>query len=106
MMEFPEHFGATPSTIFHHGNIGVAIFFVISGFIIFIVTFNADLSTKVTLKEFAIKRLLRIVPFLDLSPKNSTMNLMRFPDNVTQWRFQHEEEALFRRADHQGNQAA
>jgi hypothetical protein len=43
---------------------------------------------------------------LDLSPKNRTMTTMRFPDNVTQWRFQHEEEALFRRADHQGNQAA
>ena len=27
------------------------------------------------------------------------MNLMRFPDNVTQWRFQYEEEALQRRTD-------
>ena len=36
----------------------------------------------------------------DLSPKNRTMISMRFPDNVTQWRFQHEEEALQRRADH------
>jgi hypothetical protein len=36
----------------------------------------------------------------DLSPKNRTMTTMRFPDNVTQWRFQHEEEALQRRTDH------
>lgn len=35
----------------------------------------------------------------DLSPKNRTMTTMRFPDNVTQWRFQHEE-ALQRRTDH------
>jgi len=34
------------------------------------------------------------------------MNLMSFPANVTQWRFQHEEEAFFRKVDHQGSQAA
>jgi len=36
----------------------------------------------------------------DLSPKIRTMTTMRFPDNVTQWRFQHEEEALQRRTDY------
>ena len=41
----------------------------------------------------------------DLSPKNNTMTLMRFPINWRQWRSQHEE-TLQRRANHQGNQAA
>jgi hypothetical protein len=30
----------------------------------------------------------------DLSPKISAMTMMRFPDKLPQWRFQHEEEAL------------
>ena len=43
--------------------------------------------------------LLHLMQF-DLSPQNRTMTTMRFPDNVTQWRFQHEEETLQRRTDH------
>ncbi|MFK8028943.1 MAG: transposase [Gammaproteobacteria bacterium] len=45
-------------------------------------------------------------PFIpgDLSPDIRTMNLMRFPVTLTEWRF-HNEEAVYRRIDHQGDQA-
>lgn len=41
----------------------------------------------------------------DLLPKNKTMTSMRFPIKCMQWRSNHEE-ALYRRADHQSDQAA
>ncbi len=41
----------------------------------------------------------------DLSPKNNTMTLMRFPINWQQWRSQNEK-TLQRRTNHQGHQAA
>lgn len=64
MMAFPEYFGATPSDRLAYGYIGVPIFFVISGFIISVVSLREDLTSRVSAIEFVRKRVLRIVPFM------------------------------------------
>ncbi|WP_161599138.1 hypothetical protein [Alteromonas sp. RKMC-009] len=55
--------------------------------------------------DLALDRKINFFVDIDLSPKNNTMTLMRFPINWRQWRSQHEE-TLQRRANYQGNQAA
>jgi exopolysaccharide production protein ExoZ len=64
MMGMPQYFGRGPSQSLVFGQIGVDIFFVISGFIITLVSLGPDLEPRLTLTEFLRRRFVRIVPFL------------------------------------------
>jgi hypothetical protein len=64
-------------------------------------------GVKVAMKLIGINTLLAPLSSRigDLSPKFKTMNSMRFPIILAIWRSQYEE-AIFRRTNHQGHQAA
>jgi exopolysaccharide production protein ExoZ len=64
MMRFPQYFGASPFGMVDLGLFGVGIFFVISGFVIAIVSLDAKARPKLSPGQFALKRFLRIVPFM------------------------------------------
>lgn len=64
MMGKPENFGAVPYPVHMWGGFGVAIFFVISGFIIAYVTLDSDLRPKIGIGEYAWRRFVRIMPFV------------------------------------------
>jgi exopolysaccharide production protein ExoZ len=64
MMRYPQYFGASPFGMVDLGLFGVGVFFVISGFVIAIVTLDAKLQPKMSVGQFGLKRFLRIVPFM------------------------------------------
>lgn len=64
MMRYPRYFGVSPFDIKDAGIFGVTIFFVISGFIIAIVSLDDDLAPRLAISNFAWRRFVRIVPFL------------------------------------------
>lgn len=60
-----EYFGIIPNQIQKYGWIGVDIFFVISGFIISIVSLSeSSVNPKIDIKTFFTNRFIRIVPFM------------------------------------------
>jgi exopolysaccharide production protein ExoZ len=64
LMRFPEYFGTSPFALENLGGFGVSIFFVISGFIIAIVSLGPTGEAVVTPGQFAARRFRRIVPFM------------------------------------------
>lgn len=60
----PRYFGAVPLGIYTVGHFGVTIFFVISGFIITLVSLRPDLTAAVSRRDFFVRRFVRIFPFL------------------------------------------
>jgi len=64
MMRYPEYFGASPLRLVNIGLFGVAIFFVISGFIMAVVALGPNLEPTVSTRTFILRRFLRIVPFM------------------------------------------
>lgn len=64
VMGHAEYFGRTPMQIPTIGGFGVAVFFVISGFIIVIVSLDATLTPRFGRLEYARRRFLRIIPFM------------------------------------------
>jgi peptidoglycan/LPS O-acetylase OafA/YrhL len=64
MMRYPEYFGASPFVMPDIGGFGVGVFFVISGFIIVIVTLDASGKAKMGIRDYAWRRFIRIVPFM------------------------------------------
>ncbi len=64
LMGMSQYLGRMPSQSLGFGRIGVDIFFVISGFIIALVSLREDLSPRLPLAEFLRRRFVRIVPFL------------------------------------------
>jgi peptidoglycan/LPS O-acetylase OafA/YrhL len=64
MMRYPQYFQKSPFALHDAGLFGVAIFFVISGFIIAISSLRSDMGPRFTRPEFAHRRFVRIVPFL------------------------------------------
>ncbi|MET4389271.1 exopolysaccharide production protein ExoZ [Bradyrhizobium sp. F1.4.3] len=61
LVSLPPSYGESPFLLAETGLFGVAIFFVISGFIITIVSFGPIRST---LAEFFLRRFVRIIPFM------------------------------------------
>lgn len=64
IMAHPEYFGAAPLPLQNTGVFGVAVFFVISGFIISIVSLAPDGSAKLSISTFLSRRFRRIIPFM------------------------------------------
>ncbi len=64
MMSHPEFFSRSPFGFELTGEFGVAIFFVISGFIIAYVSMDAQLAPRLATREFAWRRAIRILPFM------------------------------------------
>lgn len=64
MMSHAEFFGRSPFPIAQTGLFGVAVFFVISGFIIVYVSLKPDMQPRIALPDFAFRRFVRIVPFM------------------------------------------
>ena len=67
MMRYPQYFGTSPASLSLIGLFGVAVFFVISGFIITIVCFDRDERQTVSARGFFKRRFVRIVPFMWLA---------------------------------------
>jgi exopolysaccharide production protein ExoZ len=67
MMGNPKNFGVSPYPLRDSGTFGVAVFFVISGFIIANVSLNRDWRPRLSLKDYAWRRYIRIMPFLWVS---------------------------------------
>lgn len=61
LVSLPPSYGESPFLLAETGLFGVAIFFVISGFIITIVSFGPIRSTRT---EFFLRRFVRIIPFM------------------------------------------
>lgn len=61
LVSLPPSYGESPFALAETGLFGVAIFFVISGFIITIVSFGPTRSTRA---EFFVRRFVRIIPFM------------------------------------------
>lgn len=61
LVSLPPSYGYSPFQLAETGLFGVAVFFVISGFIITIVSLG---SSRVSLNEFVTRRFLRIIPFM------------------------------------------
>lgn len=66
MSRFPKYFNFNIlSGYFDLGDVGVQLFFVISGFIIVYVSVETGtLKSKIGIKDFFLKRLIRIIPFM------------------------------------------
>ncbi len=65
MMGFPRYFGAMPMpSVQPAANFAVAVFFVISGFIIVTTSLDAGATPAVARREFLRRRAVRILPFL------------------------------------------
>lgn len=64
MMRYPEYFGASPYSARDLGGFGVAVFFVISGFIIVTSTLTEKLTPRIDGREYARRRFVRILPFM------------------------------------------
>jgi exopolysaccharide production protein ExoZ len=64
MMSISEYFGRSPAGFLVYGAVGVPIFFVISGFIIAVVSLDRSLNGRLTIGEFYRRRFARIVPFM------------------------------------------
>lgn len=65
MMRFPEYFGASPFPDMETlGRFGVGVFFVISGFIIVLVSLDAEGRARTSRRHFLWRRFVRIVPFM------------------------------------------
>jgi exopolysaccharide production protein ExoZ len=64
MMRHPQYFGSSPLPISEVGGFGVAVFFVISGFIIVLTALSEDTRPAMRRGEFAWRRFVRIVPFM------------------------------------------
>jgi len=64
MMSHREFFGASPLSIIDFGAFGVALFFIVSGFIIAYVSLDDDLTPRLSASSFARRRFMRIVPFM------------------------------------------
>lgn len=64
IMAFTEYSGRSPGTFLSYGAVGVPIFFIISGFIIAVISLNRDLKPILTIGEFFRRRFVRIVPFM------------------------------------------
>lgn len=62
----PHYFGGAPSALVH-GGVGVDLFFLISGFIISVVSLGEDLRPSVSAASYAWKRFVRIVPMMWLA---------------------------------------
>lgn len=60
-------YGRSPHAVLRFGYVGVPIFFVISGFIIAVVSLDHKFAPRLSSRDFATKRLLRIVPFMWLA---------------------------------------
>lgn len=60
----PRHFGRVPLALYGFGHFGVTMFFAISGFIITLVSLRPDLTPAISRRDFAVRRFVRIVPFL------------------------------------------
>jgi exopolysaccharide production protein ExoZ len=60
----PEYYGGVANPFLLAGWVGVPIFFVISGFIITIVSLRPDLTPRMSVGDFFWRRFARIVPFL------------------------------------------
>ncbi|WP_158266474.1 acyltransferase family protein [Allosphingosinicella deserti] len=67
MMRYPRYFHQSPFDIREAGVFGVTVFFAISGFIIAIVSLDGDLRARLTIRDFAWRRFVRIMPFLWLA---------------------------------------
>lgn len=63
LMARPEYFGSSPGDLTELGIFGVACFFVISGYIIVLVSLNERMEPAISLSNYARRRFLRIVPF-------------------------------------------
>lgn len=61
LVSLPPSYGESPFRLAETGLFGVAIFFVISGFIITIVSFG---QIRATIAEFFLRRFVRIIPFM------------------------------------------
>jgi peptidoglycan/LPS O-acetylase OafA/YrhL len=64
MMSHPEFFSRSPFGFELTGEFGVAIFFVISGFIIAYVSLDKRLEPRLATSDFAWRRAIRILPFM------------------------------------------
>lgn len=66
ILGLPEQFGADPYGFFlYKGAVGVDLFFVVSGFIITVVTLKkGTLAPGINIFDYAVKRIARILPFL------------------------------------------
>ena len=64
MMHYPRFFGSSPYSFVELGQFGVAAFFVISGFIVCVVSLDRDWRPKQSIDTFARKRFFRILPFM------------------------------------------
>ncbi|WP_375285500.1 acyltransferase family protein [Sphingomonas sp.] len=64
MMGHAPYFGTHPFVLGDVGGFGVAVFFVISGFIIAIVALDPAGAPTMSLRDYAIRRFMRIVPFM------------------------------------------
>lgn len=64
MMRYPEYFGRSPEHLVQTGLFGVAVFFVISGFVMAIVALDPQGAPKVSMSDFIRRRFVRIVPFM------------------------------------------
>jgi peptidoglycan/LPS O-acetylase OafA/YrhL len=67
MMGNPKNFGVSPFPLRDAGMFGVAVFFVISGFIIGMVSLDTQWRPRLSKGDYAWRRFVRIVPFLWLS---------------------------------------
>lgn len=64
MMRYPQYFGESPYQARDLGGFGVAVFFVISGFIIVTSTLGDRLAPRLDGREYARRRFIRILPFM------------------------------------------
>ncbi len=64
IMGLPEYPWGSPFPLEETGRFGVALFFVISGFIVATIALNPDTSSRLSPGEFAKRRFVRILPFM------------------------------------------
>jgi exopolysaccharide production protein ExoZ len=64
IMGLPRFLGEDPGKFLVYGAVGVPIFFVISGFIMAVISLDRDFAGRLTINEFYRRRFVRIVPFM------------------------------------------